>query len=249
MEERINITVANDRLVSLFNFLDELKKQLDDNQWENTIFTSTTLDDLKNLLKISSLFAISELDLIVAMKQIESAKYRWEEIFFVKNIYLTIYEVLITYSKYGKFLNEYIKQKEERIKEKYKSITEDLKSFKQRYKYSSEIVPIRNNVSGHISIDFNSYYETVIQFDRKEVIKMSRDFFKIMEDIHNFLIFTFQFEKAEIEEKAKYAQSSLYGQLDNFVVNIQKTDIVTAKNKLTDEFNSMVNKIKGKNSR
>lgn len=249
MEERINITVANDRLVSLLVFLEELKEQLDDNQWGNTIFTSTTLEDLKNLLKISSLFAISELDLIVAMKQIESAKYRWEEIFFVKSIYLTIYEALITYSKYGKFLNDYIKQKDEKLKEKYKPLTEDLKSFKQKYKYSSEIQRIRNNVSGHISVDFNSYYETVLQFDRKEVIKMSRDFFKLMEDIHNFLTFTFLFEKTEIEEKVQYAQNSLHRQLDNFVVDMQKTDIISAKNKLTDEFDSMINEIKGKNSR
>ncbi|MDP4203682.1 MAG: hypothetical protein Q8861_13395 [Bacteroidota bacterium] len=248
MEEKINITVANERLVSLFEFLEELKRQLDDNQWRKTIFTSISHEDLENFLKISALFAISELDLIVAIKQIESPKYRWEEIFFVKSIYLTIYEVLITYNKYSKFLNEHVNQRDESVKEKYKSITEKLKYFKQEYKYSSEIGRIRNNVSGHISVNFNSYYETVLQFDRRKVIKMSRDFFTIMEDIHNFLIFILLLEKAKIEDGVKYVQSSLPRHLANFVVDIQTTDNITAKNNLTEKFDSMINEIKEKNN-
>jgi|GEM_PF-1721933 hypothetical protein len=248
MEEKINITVTNQRLVSLFEFLEELKKHLDDNQWRITIYTSISLEDIKNFLKISSLFAISELDLIVAMKQIESPKYRWEEIFFVKSIYLTIYEVLITYNKYGKFLNEYVKQRDESVKAKYESITEKLKYFKQEYKYSSEISRIRNNVSGHISVNFNSYYETVLQFDRRKVMKMSRDFFTIMEDIHSFLRFILQFEMTTINEKVKYTQSNLPKHLTNYVVDMRETDAVTAKNNLSKRIDSMINEIKGKSN-
>lgn len=46
---------------------------------------------------------------------------------------------------------------------------------------------IRNNISGHISDDVELYYNTIIQFDGDKTGEMIIEFFKITNDLSNFL--------------------------------------------------------------
>ncbi|SKB51175.1 hypothetical protein SAMN05421800_102349 [Chryseobacterium balustinum] len=144
-------------------------------------------DLVRKINDVSSLFAIANLDLAVSSKMLYNASNNWEKIYVKKNVYLTVFEIFKTFSKYGKFLNELSENALPHLKENFVNINNSIKVFKKEYKYEADMKIIRNNISGHISDDVDLYYNTIIQFDGDKTGEMIIEFFKITNDLHNFL--------------------------------------------------------------
>jgi len=144
-------------------------------------------DLVRKINDVSSLFAIANLDLAVSSKMLYNASNNWEKIYVIKNVYLTVFEIFKTFSKYGKFLNELSENALPHLKENFVNINNSIKVFKKEYKYEADMKIIRNNISGHISDDVDLYYNTIIQFDGDKTGEMIIEFFKITNDLHNFL--------------------------------------------------------------
>lgn len=144
-------------------------------------------DLVKKINDVSSLFAIATLDLAVSSKMLYNASNNWEKIYVIKNVYLTVFETFKTFSKYGKFLNELSENALLHLKVNFVNINNSIKIFKKEYKYEADMKIIRNNISGHISDDVDLYYNTIIQFDGDKTGEMIIEFFKITNDLHNFL--------------------------------------------------------------
>lgn len=107
---------------------------------------SSKIEDILILILLPSA------DLFVGLKYLDKVESKWEKMFFVKNIYLTIYETIGTYNKYNGFLYNYSKVNTA-ISEEFKEVGKVLKEFKKKYNYD-KINRIRNKMSAHIDIDF-----------------------------------------------------------------------------------------------
>lgn len=160
MKQDLN-TEANESIRFFTEHLERLRqyKQISQILKEDLKEVSTEIDldyfhTLEELVDLSSLITISHLDLIASNKALFNSKSDWEKIFFIKNIYLTIYESLVTYEKYQNFLFNHTIKKRPELKAKLDSVASEIKSFRKNFKYSSHIQLVRNNVSGHICKDF-----------------------------------------------------------------------------------------------
>lgn len=151
-------------------------------------------DCLKNLNDVYSLITISHLDSLVAIKYLYNASNNWDKIFFIKNSYLTIFETLKTYEIYRKFLYEISTIKHADLQDELKSVNLDIRNFKNE-KFFAEISLIRNEIAGHISGNFELYYDTIVKFDAEETAKIVLKFTKIIEKLENFLSKTMMKEK------------------------------------------------------
>lgn len=183
---------AEETVIFFTNHLDKLRKFKNVSKitqdFISKLAIEVELEDLTSideLIDLSALITISQLDLITANKALFFSTSDWEKIYFIKNIYLTIYESLKTYKKYEKFLFD-ITSNSPKLKLKLDEIASEIKEFRRNYKYSTHIDFIRNNISGHINKDFELYYDTIIDFNGDDAAKMCVNFFKIIQELQNF---------------------------------------------------------------
>lgn len=159
------------------------------------------LNDFYTLNDISSLITICHLDLVTNSKNLYLAKSDWEKIFFIKNIFLVIYETINSYHKHGKFLNGKSLINSLTSNE-FLKITSVLKDFKRKYKYDTHINRIRNKISGHINDNFEEYYDEIINFNGEETALMVIDFIMIISSIQKLLtelIKTIELDNSKID--------------------------------------------------
>jgi len=143
------------------------------------------------------LITIAHLDLITSNKSLDNSKSDWERIFFIKSIYLVIYETLVTYEKYRQFINEYTNTKAPELKSNLDQLSTDIKNFKKYFQYTSYVNLIRKNIIGHISKDFSLYYDTIRQFDGGKTAQMSIAFFKVIQALQNYSTELLQAQKID----------------------------------------------------
>ncbi|HCN51345.1 MAG TPA: hypothetical protein DIT10_20035, partial [Chryseobacterium sp.] len=162
------------------------------------------LNDFYTLNDISSLITICHLDLVTNSKNLYLAKSDWEKIFFIKNIFLVIYETINSYHKHGKFLNEKSLINTLTSNE-FSKVSSALKDFKKKYKYDTHINRIRNKISGHINDNFEEYYDEIISFNGEETALMVLDFTIIIGSIQKLLtelMQTIELDKSKINQEA-----------------------------------------------
>lgn len=198
----------SDKSISYFsNFLTHLRfmKRLF-SDISNIYTTSTEKKELKDfytLNDISSLITICHLDLVTNSKNLYLAKSDWEKIFFIKNIFLVIYETINSYHKHGKFLTE--KSSTHKLtSDDFLTVSSTLKDFKKKYKYDTHINRIRNKISGHINDNFEEYYDEIINFDGEETALMVLDFIIIIGSIQKLLtrlIHDIKLDKSKIDNE------------------------------------------------
>lgn len=161
------------------------------------------LNDFYTLNDISSLITVCHLDLVTNSKNLYLAKSDWEKIFFIKNIFLVIYETINSYHKYGKFLNEKALTNDI-ISNEFFKVNTNLKDFKKKYKYETHINKIRNKISGHINDNFEEYYDEIINFDGEETALMVLDFTMIISSIQKLLtelMQTIELDKSKLNKE------------------------------------------------
>lgn len=94
-------TEAEESIKFFTTHLEKLRKFKEITKIAETTFTKISteielsdLNSLGELIDLSSLITISHLDLIIANQAIYYSKSDWEKIYFIKNIYLTIFEII-----------------------------------------------------------------------------------------------------------------------------------------------------------
>jgi len=158
------------------------------------------LVDFNKLNDISSLITICHLDLVTNSKNLYVTKSNWEKIFFIKNIFLVIYETINSYHKNSKFLKDK-SENSELVLSLFLNSNILLRDFKTNYKYDTHINKIRNKISGHINDNFEEYYDEIINFDAEKTALMTLDFLKIIETIQLLL--------AELMKEIKFDNSKI----------------------------------------
>lgn len=185
------INSINESIVIFTNHLDSLKKKNDINEILkadcNDRISLSKFDFFKKINNVSSLITISHLDLLVAIKSLRSSLNNWEKIYSIKNSYLTIFETFKTYEEYRQFLYEVSVNIWSNLKEELSEINLEIRNFKEKFGYETEMSKIRNRIAGHISNDFDLYYNTIINFDGEETAKIVLAFLEIIQKLQNFL--------------------------------------------------------------
>lgn len=250
MENKSFLSSEADKSIIFFSaYLDKLRRI--SNTFQGILNLIEPESEKKNIIdfdlliefnRLNSLIVISHLDLIVAVKGLNNAKHKWEGIYFIKSVYLTIYETLNTYKNYQKLLYNSVEKMFPELKEAFTKLNQDIKFFKKKYKYTSQIEEIRNNISGHINKNFEVYYDTVVSFNVKETVLMSISFFKIIQDIQNFSTLIMETEKQRIEDNNKRNSISI----NQVIEKIRKIQKLHPDLDLT-EFEIVLNKLKQEN--
>ncbi len=177
-------TVVLDTAMKVNKVIDCVKTHFDTN---NIDLYLGGFDLVRKINDVVSLFAIAALDLAVSSKMLYNASNNWEKIYIIKNVYLTIFESFKTFNKYKEFLNILSEKALPHLKENFVNINSSIKTFKKEYRYETDMKTIRNNISGHISDNVDLYYNTIIKFDGDKTGEMIIEFFKITDDLNNFL--------------------------------------------------------------
>ncbi|MFL5789784.1 MAG: hypothetical protein ACJ748_17110 [Flavisolibacter sp.] len=148
---------------------------------------STELYELKQHLEISGFLSICLMDLLVTSKNLMQAKEVWEEIYYLRHSYLTIYEALNAYVAFTKWINEMMNTKYQPLKPKFIQVSESIRKFKKDFSYQETIADIRNETLAHISIDFRNYFHKISSFDRSKAVVALLEFIIILISIHTLL--------------------------------------------------------------
>lgn len=153
------------------------------------ISSNVDLSDLQKLNKmndLNALLTISLLDLITLVKSLSQRTKTWEQLYFIRQSYLTVYETLKSYDSYNSTLNNLVSTKYLNDKVIFHSICAEIKKFKKDYGYQSEMVNIRNYTSGHIDVNFTLFYDTVKSIDGQKATEAISKFINILINLQKF---------------------------------------------------------------
>lgn len=99
---------------------------------------------------------IAQLEMSLILKSLYHSKQELEKKHILKNGILIIYEVIKSLDKFNKSLNHYSHQNNE-LNYEFKKYNDEIRTFKKSIDIDKEIKNIRNNIAGHINIDFVEY--------------------------------------------------------------------------------------------
>lgn len=190
------------QLQSTLSVLDFIKKGADILESENvkTDFVSTE-SNIKYFCFLTSSF----LDLLTTLKGFMNSKTEWENIYFSKISFLTIYETISTYHEYQISIKPIVNSDHPHLLEPYKKTNEILKAFKKDYGYEKVIAPLRNKAAGHYHKDFIEYYEQIKSLDREISIRATEDFLDFLKILMHF---TYVMADETEERTRKMAEAS-----------------------------------------
>ncbi len=149
----------------------------------NSVFDSKETDELKELNEIAALTTISLADILVIAKSLVSAKSDWEKIYFIKQGYLTIYEMIKSYrTTKQKKLEELIAHQYFEMLPDFAAVRENINTFADKYKYESDMRLVRNRVAGHIH-PLSEYYQLVLTLNGEVLGKALTEFIPIIQSL------------------------------------------------------------------
>ena len=187
---------------NLSNFTDYLShiNKLRNNINQNK-FSSDEIKFFENHFELSILLVVSNLDNIVIIKNLNRVKVDWEIRFFIKKLYLNIYETFKSIDSYNKFIIDNFCVNEE-IKNEYVFIKSKIKDFRKLYGYETEIKKVRNITAGHIHhSDFNLYFETLSNLNPRKSINMGIEFIGILNEFDQYLFKNLKYKSKVILKK------------------------------------------------
>ena len=120
---------------------------------------------MKEQLAFGGFLNVCMMELIVASKNLLQAKQKWEELYHVRHIYLTIYEAINTYNGYNKWLKKTIENKYTILLSAFNKISSRLRKFKKDFEYDTTIAEIRNQTTAHIIKDFTDFFQKINSID------------------------------------------------------------------------------------
>lgn len=153
----------------------------------NTSIDLADLQEMERQLSFSGFLTICSLDLLVTSKNLLRSQEIWEEIFYLRHGYLTIYESLNTYNAYNRWLKNLIDSKYPTLTQNFKSVSKFIKEFKKDFSFEKHMAEIRNQAIAHIDASFPDYFMRISNFDIDKATEALLAFVNILSSMHNLL--------------------------------------------------------------
>lgn len=238
MEEKIVITTdttgkslyeSTNEIIDFYqNHLDRLNSWITDlDKFENPELNrqpSQYFSNLRNLYSLDALFTIISIDISIITTELYLNKSRMKQIFYMKQVYLLIYEAYEAYNSKKQFLRNFIKNSNALLNEEFNVISIRERSFIKDFKLNTHIKNVRHKVGGHIDKEFRLWYDTVLTLDPEYTGRMATAFMQAFGPIQNLTTKLAGIEQAKLIKHSTDAKNSL--------------------NQLVDEIENSTNKVK-----
>jgi hypothetical protein len=175
-------------------------------------------EEMEAQLHFNLLLTIGLLDLIVISKNILSAKHVWEEIYYLRQSYLTIYETLKTYQDHSKSIRSLANKNSKNSKDLFDTITSQIKEFKKAYSYNSTIADIRNYTIGHIDSDCIKFFDKISSLNTEKAIDATITFASLlikMQELSKNIA-------SEANQEVKKKTSEINMSINSYVIKISE---------------------------
>ncbi len=143
-------------------------------------------NELKRQLDLNGFLTICTLDLLVTSKNLLQSKVFWEEVYYLRHGYLTMYEALNTYADHSRWIRELVTTKYNLLNPKFVALSDKIKQFKKDYDYENTISKIRNETTAHIDFNFLKYFQIISSFDITKATESLIYFISILNEIQSF---------------------------------------------------------------
>lgn len=215
---------ARDGLNFYASHLDDL------NNWNNTVLgweaickesnleIDVNFKHIKALISIDSLYSRALIDLMLVTSQLYLTKTKIEQIFYIKQAYLTIYETFENFKTQQPWLESIITNSGEKFKSDFYDWKKSKKIFFKRHKVDSYIRIIRNKLAGHIDLDFKIWHETATSLVAEDAGLAVIDFtnlLKQIQEITNALILKAQKDLEQKNAELQDNTEQLINQLES----------------------------------
>jgi hypothetical protein len=157
---------------------------------------------LRNLYSLDALVTITSVDLSIISSELYLTKVRLKQIFFMKHIYLVIYEAFETYNNKKQFLRNLIMSYHPEFMEEFNGIGVLEKAFNREYRLNTSIKNVRHKVAGHINKEFREWYDTAISLDPQYTADMVIAFMKVFSPIQHLTMKLSGFEHQKFLENS-----------------------------------------------
>lgn len=187
MEENLDFKhFCEDKLNSFSKYLNSVNHYRTNLDLEK--FSQEQIIFLDKHFELSLVLIISNIDNLIIIKNLHYSKLEWELKFFIKKIFLNIYESLKAIDSNNKLIINQLCI-DELSKKEYFLLNKNIKMFKKNYGYDAEMKNVRNYIAGHIhNSDFDLYFSTLSNLNIRNSIKMGIDFMEINGDFSKFLL-------------------------------------------------------------
>ncbi len=186
MTNKESLTIECDKnLLEFTNQLNALRNY--QKNYKREKFSKTEVEYIDKHLHLHILLTISYLDNVAILKHLNESEIEWEILYFLKKIYLNIYETIKSYNNNSKFIKEYFKNNES-VVNNFEQITSTIRKFKKEHKLESHIKDVRNIIAGHIDKNFNEYFDIVNTISTEKTVKTGIEFMSILNELMSFLV-------------------------------------------------------------
>lgn len=179
---------------------------------------NSILKELESQLAFNSFLTTSTLDLIIISKGIFQSRHIWEEIFYLRQSYLIIYETIKTYTKYSNSIKTMVFTNYSDNKIKFEIITNKLRDFKKEFNYNTTIADIRNYTSGHIDSNFINYFDKVNSMDFKIATRANFSFINVLNEMRLLSEDIASSTNIKLQESSNETNSSF----NNYLINLNQ---------------------------
>lgn len=203
-----------DKINTWIAYLDQFGKL------DQKYYTGLDFITLRNLYSLDALVTIASVDLSIISSELYLTKIRLKQIFFMKHIYLVIYETFETYNNKKQFLRNLIISYHSELIEEFNAISILEKAFNKEYKLNTAIKNVRHKVAGHINKEFREWYDTVIGLDPQYTTNMVIAFTKVFRPIHHLTMKLSGFEHKKFIEysiESKRTANETIHNLENLI--------------------------------
>jgi len=200
------------------------------------------IEDLKILISINSVLSRAIADLHLISCELYLSKIRLKQIFYIKHAYLIIYETFENLNKQQSFLNRLAKEAGDTFSANFKKWVNKKKEFFKKYNLEKSIRTIRDKLAGHIEMDFNLWYETVLSVDPGYTASLIIDYMKILEPLQSLttkLVYLYKDNMSNANRNLKQKNNNMLDQLELLVQKIN--DQQPEGNKLEIDLSSLRN--------
>jgi len=208
------------------NRLDQLNRWITDldkyEELELKYKTGQDFNTLRNLYSLDALVTITSIDLSIITTELYLNKSRMKQIFYMKQVYLLIYEAYETYNSKKQFLRNLIQKSNPLLIEEFNAIGILERVFIKDFKLTTLIKNVRHKVGGHIDREFRTWYDTVITLDPHHTANMAIAFMQAFSPIQHL---TMKLAGVEHEKFIKHNNDST----NSFNELLGKIEDLTAK--------------------
>ncbi|WP_199118917.1 hypothetical protein [Pedobacter sp. ASV28] len=185
--------------------------------------TGQNFQTLKGLYSLDALVTIASVDLSITTTELYLTKNRLKQIFYMKQVYLIVYEAYDTYNSKKQFLRSLINISQPELAQEFNAIALLERNFIKDFKLNTLIKNVRHKVAGHINKDFRLWYDTVTSLDPQYTADMAIAFLKAFMPLQQL---TMKLSGIEHDKFLKYSAESnkaankIIDKIENLMIDV-----------------------------